>query len=155
MKTQNVSIVSIHPDSAQPLALDLKDVLLALKPCWPLWIWCVRYVDWLGEGSEAFSRDVEEAGSAGLWLTSQELYCHASGIYQTIEGEFIAFPCEVDPSAITANELNLRTFPTSRVELAIVAVDGRFFDVYAKDPEQLAALRRLGDVRDEDPSLYF
>jgi hypothetical protein len=155
MKTQNVSIVSIHPDPARPLALDLKDLLIALKPDWNQWIWCVRNLDWLGADSELVCRDVEAAGPAGLWLTSEELYSHASGVYQTIEGDFLAFPREVDPIAVNGAELDLGAFPVSRAELAIVAVDGSFFDAYAKDSEVLAVLRQFGSVRDENPSLYF
>jgi hypothetical protein len=155
MKTQNVSIVSIHPDPAQPLAFDIKDVLDAFGPCLERWVWCVRNLDWLGEDSEALCQQVEAAGSAGLWMTSQELLSHARKVYQTIEGEFLAFPREVDPKTVTAQELNLRCFPASRAELAIVAVDGGFFEVYAKDPDVLSRLRLFGDVRDEDPSEYF
>jgi hypothetical protein len=155
MKTQNISIVSIHPDPAQPLALDIKHILEAFGPYLDRWVWCVRNLDWLGDDAEALCQRVETAGSAGLWMTSQELLGHARNVYQTIEGELLAFPYETDPKTVTARELNLRCFPASRAELAIVAVDGGFFEAYAKDPDAMSRLRRFGDVRDEDPTKYF
>ena len=149
MITQNVSIVSIHPDPVQPLELDIKHILSALGPAMQGWIWCVRNLEWLGENAEAFNRRVDAAGAAGLWVPAQELLDAARGVYQTIEGEFQAFPHEVDP------EETLALFPASQAELAIVAVDGGFFEVYAKDPEVLARLRNFKDVRNEDPRVYF
>jgi hypothetical protein len=155
MRTQDIAIVSIHPDPAQPLALDLKEVLGALKPYCERWIWCVRNLDWLGENSEAVCQRVEAAGLGGLWMSSQDLLGHARGIYQTIEGEFLAFPREIDLGTVSADEVNLGAFPESRAELAIVAVDGGYFEVYAKDPKLLTALKQFKDVRDENPGAYF
>jgi hypothetical protein len=155
MKTQDITILSIHPDATQPLAFDLKELLAALKPYCERWIWCVRNLDWLGENSEAVCQQVEAAGLAGLWMSSQDLLGHARGIYQTIEGEFLAFPREVDPRTVNADEVNLGAFPASRAELVIVAVDGGFFEVYAKDPKLLTPLRQFKDVREEDPGAYF
>jgi hypothetical protein len=155
MKTQTISVVSIHPDPARPLAFDVKDILATLGPYLPRWIWCVRNLDWLGEGGEIVCRNVETAGAAGLWMTSQELLAQAHKVYQTLEGEFLAFPRDVDPKEITAEELNLRAFPASRAELALVAVDGGLFDVYAKDSDLPASLKGFRDVRQENPEAYF
>lgn len=155
MQTQNVSIVSVHPDPAQPLAFDLKDLLAALTPYLGRWIWCLRNLDWLGQDGEVLCKKVEAAGPAGFWIPSQDLLKQAGKIYQTIEGEFLAFPSGVDVRTIDAAELSLRSFPWNRAEIAIVAVDGGFFEVFAKDPVRLTALRCFKDVRDEDPSGYF
>jgi hypothetical protein len=155
VKTQDVAVISIHPDPGQPLGLDLKEILAALEPHLQRWIWCVRNLDWLGNESEPVCRRVESAGPRGLWMTSKELLSCASGIHQTVEGDFLAFPRELQAKAVKDDELNLRAFPSSRAELAIVAVDGGFFEVYAKEPELLTRLRHFQHVRDENPSLYF
>ncbi len=155
MPTQNITVVSIHPDRAGPLALDLKDLLSALGPHLGEWNWCVRNLDWLGEGGEAFCRRVQAEGPAGLWIPSEELVRHAAKIYQTIEGEFLAFPQEVDPKTVQEEELNLRAFPASRADLALQAVDGCFFEIFTKDPEVLNALKKFKDLREENPTNYF
>jgi hypothetical protein len=155
METQDIAIVSIHPDPARPLAWDFKDILESLRPYWDRWVWCVRNLDWLGENCELVCQRVEAAGCAGVWMSSQELYEHARNIYQTLEGEFLAFPQELPPSQVTSEDLDLRSFPTSRAELAIVAVDGAFFEVCAKDHALLGPLRKFRDIRNEDPSTYF
>jgi Protein of unknown function (DUF2691) len=154
MKTQNIAVVSIHPDSSLPLGIDVKDILTALVPFLPQWTWCVRNLDWLGENADAACQAVEAAPN-GLWMSSQELLAHASKIYQTIDGEFVAFPRNVEPKDVNPPELRLAAFPESRAELAIVAVDGSYFEVYAKDPDIAASLRGLGNVRDENPDQYF
>lgn len=155
MQTQNVSIISIHADPAQPLAIDLKDLLCVLGPHLEEWIWCVRYLDWLGQDSEAICRQVEAAGPSGLWLSSQELMTHAREVYQTIEGQFLAFPRAIDRSTVEAHELDFGEFPSSRADLAIVAIDGCFFEVFAKDSELLSSYGRFKGVRVENPSAYF
>jgi hypothetical protein len=155
MKTQNVSIVSIHPDPARPLELDLQHILAALAPHSSRWKWCIRNLDWLGEKAEAVCRRVEAAGPAGVWMNSEELLNEARQVYQTIEGEFLAFPSDVDPEEISIHDEALNAFPGSQAELAIAAVDGGFFEVYAKDADVLASVRKFKDVRDEDPSRYF
>jgi hypothetical protein len=154
MKTQNVSIVSIHPDPTVPLGFDVKDILAALATRLPQWIWCVRNLDWLGENADAVCQMVEAAPN-GLWMTSQELLAHAGRIYQTVEGEFLAFPHNVEPKKVDCQEMSLAAFPESRAELAIVAVDGSFFEVYAKDAGDAAALQAFKNVREENPAEYF
>lgn len=155
MPTRNIAIVSVHPDPAQPLACDLKDLLAALGAYLEEWVWCVRNLDWLGPNSEAFCKEVEAAGPEGLWISSRELLSQAAKVYQTIEGEFLAFPREIDPRTVAISERNLESFPRNRAELAIAAVDGGFFEVFAKDPILLTALKGCKDVREEDPSVYF
>lgn len=155
MKTENVSIVSIRPDPSRPLGLDVKDILTALHAQMPHWRWCVRNLDWLGENADTLCRIVEQAGPGGHWMDSQDLQDQACRVYQTIEGEFLAFPLDVEPSAVTHAEMQLSAFPESRAELAIVAVDGGFFEVYTKDADIVALLRQFRDVRDEDAKMYF
>jgi hypothetical protein len=157
MKTQKVTIISIRPEPDEPAVVDVKDILTALKLYWDRWQWCVRNLDWLGNdnNAEAFCRDVEAAGPTGLWIAGPDLLRHACDAYQTVEGEFLAFPREIDPKEVDCDQLSLRAFPTSRAELAIVVVDGFFFEIYAKDPEALVPIRRLKNVRDENPAAYF
>jgi hypothetical protein len=112
-------------------------------------------LDWLGRDAEETCRRVEAAGPSGYWLASDELVRRARTVYQTIEGEFLAFPADVDRRTAGAADLNLRLFPNSRAEAAIVAVDGTAFDVFAKEPDVLAAVKQLPGVRDEDPGMYF
>jgi hypothetical protein len=155
MHTQQISVVSVHPDPAEPLAVDLKDLLAAFAPHLDQWIWCVRNLDWLGQDAEKLCGEVEAAGPAGLWISSQDLRQQAGGVHQTIEGEFLAFPRGIDPGTVDAAELNLATFSWNRAELGIVAVDGGFFDVLVKDPALLRCLKGFRDVRAEDPGNYF
>ncbi len=119
------------------------------------WIWCVRNLDWLGKDGEAICQKIAAAGSKGLWMSAAELLGYSEGVYQTIEGEFWAFPRHINPLEVTADDLNLRAFSSSRAELAIIAVDGGFFEVYAKDSDFLSPLRGFQDVRDENPNDYI
>ncbi len=155
MKTQNVSIVSVHPDPAQPLGLDIKDILTALAPEMARWIWCVRNLDWLGNDADALCLMVENAGPQGYWVSFEELFGYARNVYQTIEGQFLAFPNGVDPKSVPLEQLRISAFADSPAELAIVAVDGGFFEVYAKDAGILGLLRQLKNVREEDAKMYF
>jgi hypothetical protein len=156
MKTQELAVIAIHPDPSNPLGLDLRDILSALGGKLEGWTWCVRDLDWLGEGGEPFCRSVEEAGPHGLWLDSDELVRAVRGIYQTIEGRFLAFRRSTRRQDLAAADLDLSAFPSSRSVLAIVAVDGSFFDVYSKDPEATRLLRdNFPGARDECPERYF
>src|SRR5438094_229702 len=133
MQTQELSVISIHPDPARPLDLDLKHILSGLGERLESWVWCITDLDWLGEDGEMLCRAVEAAGPGGLWLDSQELIQHVQGIYQTIEGSFLAFPTSLDRRIIDESDRDLASFPLSKAEFAIVAVDGCYFDVYSKD----------------------
>jgi hypothetical protein len=155
MKTQNISIVSVHPDPANALSLDIKDILTALAPELPRWTWCVRNLDWLGKDADALCLRAENAGPQGYWISSEELLGYARNVYQTIEGQFLAFPKDVGPMNVPLEQLQISAFADSAAELGIVAVDGGFFDVYAKDAANLSLLRQLGDVREEDTKMYF
>lgn len=156
MTTNPVSVVSLHPDPARPLDLDLKHILSALGPFISEWTWCVMSLDWLGDqSSEDLCRAVERAGQAGLWMSAQGLVDSANKVYQTMEGEFLAFPERIDPGTLSSDDLNLRCFPSNRADLAIVAIDGQFFEVYTKNSKWLTSLLDMRGVRREDPSLYF
>jgi hypothetical protein len=57
---------------------------------------------------------------------------------------------------VTVEDVNLGLFPTSKAELAIVAVDSSFFEIYAKDPQLVTALQHhFKEVRLQDPASYF
>jgi hypothetical protein len=155
MQKQYPYVLSIHPDPEQPLAIDLKNLLQVLGPRLPGWVWCIRYLEWLGDADEGFDQAVEAAGSSGVWLSSADLMRHAKQVYQTIEGQFLAFPKNTDRGQLDDQDLNLLDFPFNKMELAIVAIDGCFFEVYAKDPSLVNLLSCFKDVREEDPTHYF
>ena len=156
MPIQNVAVISIRRDAGRPLGLDVKDILAALGPRLDGWLWCVKGLDWLGgDAAEALCRKVDAARPGGVWLASAELRRFAQDVYQTIDGEFYAFPRATDIRAVDPHELHPAAFPSSAAELAILAVDGSYFDVLAKDPQNQEPLRHLPGARDEDPGKYF
>jgi hypothetical protein len=155
MQTRELGVISIRPDPSQPLGMDLKHILAVLEGKLGSWVWCVKNLDWLGNQAEAFCDAVEAAGPQGLWIDSHDLVARASGVYQTIEGEFFAFPRSIDRQAVQPTDLDLSSFPTSRALAVIVAVDGCYFDVYSKDPEVTALLETLPNARSESPDHYF
>jgi hypothetical protein len=156
MHRERVQVLSIHDHKESVLAFDLKDVLKALNGRFAECVWCITVLDCFGsEICEEACRAVENS-DGGIWMSWHELQLLAAQSIQTIEGEFLAFRREIGRASITERDLNLGEFPTSKAELAILAVDSSFFEVYAKDPEVLVALRRsFQDVRLEDPSPYF
>ena len=155
MQIRELGVISIHPDPSQPLGMDLKHILHAFDGKLENWIWCMKNLDWLGNGAEAFFEAVEAAGPRGLWIDSHDLVAVVSGIYQTIEGEFFAFPRSIDRQEVGATDLDLSSFPASKAVIAIVAVDGCYFEVYSKDPEVTSLLEKLPNARSESPDRYF
>lgn len=155
MQARTICVFTIRPDPSRPLAMDLKHILAALDGAPAAWVWCVRGVDVLGEGAEAFCEAVEAAGPGGLWVESDDLLSIAAGIYQTIEGTFLAFPEGTEPGMIPASDLDLASFPTSPAVLAIVAVDGSWFDVYVKDPDLATRIEALPGTTADDPRRFF
>jgi hypothetical protein len=156
MRLQEVSVVSLHPDPSDPLGLDLKHILSAFEPKLADWAWCVKNLDWLGENGESLCEAVETAGPEGFWIDSQDLVKEVGGIYQTIEGEFMAFPRSIDRRDLESLDLDLSSFPASRAVVGVVAVDGCYFDVYSKDSEALKMLHaKFPDAKNENPDLYF
>jgi hypothetical protein len=155
MQIRELDVISIHPDPSQPLGMDLKHILSALEGKLGDWVWCVKNLDWLGNDGEAFCEAVETAGPEGLWIDSHDLVEKVKGIYQTIEGEFLAFPRSIERQDVRTIDLGLSSFPTSRALVAIVAVDGCYFDVYSKDPEVTSLLQKLPNARSERPENYF
>jgi hypothetical protein len=157
MQQTAVQVVSIHDQNHSLLAVDLKDVLQALGVAPERWKWCVTLLECTGgEFSQAVCDAVESAGGAGYWLSGQELSRLAEDIRQTLEGEWLAFPADVEPEHLSDEDLHLRCFPTNRVELAILVVDSSFVEVYTKDPALPAGLQKAFlDVRPQDPALYF
>jgi len=157
MPKSAVQVFSIHDHQESLLAFDLKDVLQALNGQFALAAWCITVLECVGgERCEEACQAVEKSEGAGVWLSWDELVKLANQIDQTIEGEFLAFPREIEKASVTGQDLDLGHFPTSKAELAILAVDSSYFEVYAKNPEVLAALRHcFRDVRLEDPSPFF
>ena len=153
---EELAVVSIHPDPSHPLGLDLKDILAVLGNRLNDWVWCVKNLDWLGEESESLCEAVEAAGPDGVWIDSRALLEAARGIYQTIEGRFLAFPRSIEKESLEASDYSLIAFPASPAALAIVAVDGGCFDVYSKDPETTQNLHdAFPIVGDENLEHYF
>ncbi len=156
MRTQELAVVSLQPDPSCPLGLDLKHILSALGGKLRDWVWCLKDLDWLGENGESLRDAVEAAGPGGLWIDSRDLLDIVAGIYQTIEGEFLAFPESIDRRDLGAPDLDLSSFPASRAVLAVVAVDGCSFDVYSKDPETTHLLQdTFPGARSENLDHYF
>jgi hypothetical protein len=156
MQKTAIQILSIHDRRDACLAFDLKDVLRALGRHLEQWIWCITELDCIGSRTEAVTQQVKAARGRGVWMHSAEMMKLAGDMDQTIDGEIIAFPKDIDRHSIEARELNVSAFPGSRAELAIRAVDSSFFEVYTKDPEIAHLLRRqFKDIHSEDPTRYF
>jgi hypothetical protein len=156
MQTQQLSVISIHPDADRPLDLDLRHILAAIGDRLETWVWCIRDLDWLGEDGETLCRAVEAAGPEGFWLNSADLLHRAQGIYQTLEGSFLAFSQSLDRRTMDAGDLDLTSFPSSKAEFAIEAVDGCYFDVYSKDAVVTRdLLERFPNARSEPTDRYF
>jgi hypothetical protein len=99
---------------------------------------------------------VEAAGPGGLWIDSEGLVKQSNGIYQTIEGKFMAFPKSIDRRELGPLDLSVSSFPASKAVVAVVAVDGCYFDVFSKDHETTNRLHeKFPDAMVEDPALYF
>jgi hypothetical protein len=150
-----IQVLSIHDMKDMQLAVDLKDILRVLTGCLTRWTWCITSLDCQGGQCDAVCRAVESA-SPGLWMSSEDLVKFARSVHQVIEGTFIAFPNNIDTESIESSDLDLGEFPLHRAELAVVVVDGSWFDVFTKDPEIADLLRRsFDDVRDENPGNFF
>jgi hypothetical protein len=140
---------------------DLQDVLGALRLYLDRWVWCITELDATSLPSTAQAvddaiRQVADAGRLGFWLTSQKLTTLAAQIFQTIDGTFIAFPAGTAGTPRDEAMVHLAAFPDGDAELAIQVVDSSVLEVYAKDREIPAVLRRhFQDVREEDPHAYF
>jgi hypothetical protein len=156
MISSTVTIISLRPAVDRPLELDLKHILHALRPFLSEWVWCIQKVDWLGDdSSEDVCQKVAGMGANGLWISSDALLESVNKVYQTIEGDFLAFPIATDPRVLPLKEIELKYFPTSSAVLAIVAIDGSFFEVYTKDAKHIEALQVFEGIQYENPNLYF
>jgi hypothetical protein len=150
-----VQVLTIHDHIDSRLAFELKDVLRALDNYVDRWSWCITELDCFGGESEAVCQAVEATHGSGIWLSSTELRKLAAGIAQTIDGQFIAYPKEIDRRTVDPGAA-WGEFPASRAELFIHAVDSTFFEIFVKDPEIAVRLQQtFKDVRVEDPEVYF
>lgn len=153
MSIREPPVLLLHPDPCNPLGLDLKHILSTIGPKLADWVWLIKDLDCLGENGEPFCQAVEAASPEGFQIDSQDLVKAADGIYQTIEGEFLAFPRSAVRQGLVPLDLSLSSFSASQ---AVVAVDECYFDVYPKDAEVTDRLHeRSPDVRIENPGLYF
>jgi hypothetical protein len=142
--------------SRNALSFDLKDILRALGAESEFWQW------WIAPTLEEFGPDpslveldraLQQSRPQGLWLSGKQLVALAQGIDQTIDGEFQAFPPEIDPSTISLDELH-GPFSASSAVLVIRAVDGDRFDVGYKRLEDRDRLRAaFTSVRNGDGQL--
>ncbi len=157
MPTPTVAVLSLRPlDPTRPDAPDLRDILQALGPRLGDWGWCVKHLDWLGDAAaDEFSQRVEAARPGGVWLPSEMLQQYARNVWQTIDGDFYAFPQTVDPGSVNTRNLDAMSFATLPWELAIRAVDGTWFDILAKDPDDLSRVRHLAGARVEDVTDHY
>jgi hypothetical protein len=158
MPESELYIVSIHDEEAERpvLAIDLQHIVAALAPFCQEWIFCVVDLDAVGPGASGLCAEVDAAGGHGVWLSSVELGARVAGLEQTIDGTVLAFPKDTDVPAVSLTELELNRFPSSRAVAAIVAVDGSYFEVYAKQSRVAELLRcTFRDVRQHDPADYF
>lgn len=151
MQDEQVRIVSIHDRVGLALAFDLKDILHPLSPKIDKFRWWVNIVDCVP--AESCQKVAHEQGT---WLSSKELTSCVSAIDQTIDAVLLGFPADVDPREVSCEELELGSFPHSRAELAIVAVDSSFFEVYCKRSDIIGLLKkRFKDVREERAESHF
>jgi formylmethanofuran dehydrogenase subunit E len=139
-------IVSIHDrHPAGYLAFDVIDIIDAILPKVSSYYWIALDVDWIG-GS------IRE----GETMTTFELKLCLANVVQIIDGIFLGYNTlcpELDRGKAAKDYAH---FPDSDADIAIVAVDGSFFEVYTKDAEIIRLLRdRFVDVREEDVSNYF
>jgi hypothetical protein len=156
MISSTITIMSLRPAIDGPLEFDLKHILHALRPFLSEWVWCIQKVDWLGDDiSEDVCQKVAGTGANGLWISSDALLEIVNKVYQTIEGVFLAFPIATDPGTLPLKDIELKYFPTSPASLAIVAIDGSFFEVYTKDAKHIGALQIFEGIQYENPNLYF
>ncbi len=156
MTNQNpITIVSIATDqSGQPLP-DLNSIVSTLGSGVNQFNWLLHRLDALGPNAESLCGRVELAGDDGLWLSTEQLFEETAGITQTIEGELLGFPNSIDRSSIGYDERFWLRLPTSRAQLAIVAIDGMEFDILSKDNRLISNLRNKWHVTDQSITDYF
>ena len=156
MKSQELAVTSLRPDPADPLGLDLKHILSVLAGKLEGWSWWVRGLDWLGDPGDVFRGSATLVGAGWFYVNSKELVAAADRIYQTVEGDFLAYPRTDHPTELWPEGPSLLDFPRSRAVVAIIAVDGCYFDVYSKDPEVTRLLHeKFNTAREEHVDHYF
>jgi hypothetical protein len=149
-------ILSIHDrDELGALAFDLKEVLALLPPVAKDWRWCIRRLEATGEEAEELDRRRREAGG-WLWLGFSELTEVAASLDQTLDAMLMAYPSDFAHADASAVDLSLRNFPGNAMQMAITAVDGGRFVLFAKDRELLEPLHEhFRDARWEEARTQF
>lgn len=153
-----VYVLSIHDEeSDRPvLAVDLKHILAALRTVAGDWMFWINGLDATGTGAELLRSRIAAASGRGIWLSLDELQACADAIEQTIEGVVLAFPKDTAPTTVSAEDLEVSSFPRSRAVCAIIAVDSSYFEVYAKDGAVVEHIRStFHSVVEHDPIDYF
>jgi hypothetical protein len=127
--------VTIHDIADRALAFDLIDILRLAGPDAESSSWRCRNVECAGELAEELHR-ISDAGSV---LTGPEMLRLASGVSQTMDGDFMAYrPGEKAPW------------------LVIRAIDSSEYVVITEDDRLLARVReRFRDVRDSPDDAAF
>lgn len=151
-------VLSIHDEEQDRpvLAVDLKHILAALRTLAGDWRFWVNGLDATGTGAERLRSRMTAASGQGAWLSPDELQGCADSIDQTIEGVVLAFPKHTAPTTLSAEDLEVSSFPRSRAVCAIVAVDSSYFEIYAKDSAVAERIRNtFHSVVEHNPLDYF
>jgi hypothetical protein len=152
-----VWVVSIHDAATQGyLSVDVKDILGCLGSSIEDYSWVITELDCTGEEAQSLCDAVESRRGRGLVLSADELLAAAQKFKQTIDAKILGIP----KRAYSQQELDLISdlwsFPQTQAQLAILAVDSSFFEVFTKDYNQVRLLRKcFKDVREEDSQNYF
>ncbi len=77
-------------------------------------------------------------------------------VTQTIEGTFVGYTSEREATEFLQTAWSLSQFKTSPAEIAFVAVDGSWFDVYLRNRVYLDRLvQRVANVHWQDPAEFL
>ena len=153
-----VYVLSIHDEEPDRpvLAVDLRHILAALHPLAGDWRFWVGGLDATGTGAERLRAQIAAASGQGAWLGPDELQACADAINQTIDGVILAFPKGTTPEALSAEDVEVSSFPSSRAVCAIIAIDSSYFEVYAKDRAVAERVRSAcRQVVEHSPLDYF
>ena len=151
-------VLSIHDEEPDRpvLAVDLKHILAALRTLAGDWRFWVNGLDAMGAGAALLRSRIAAASGQCVWLSLDELQACADAIDQTIEGVVLAFPKNSSPTTVSAEYLEVSSFPRSRAVCAIIAVDSSYFEVYAKDSAVAERIRNtFHSVVEHNPLDFF
>ena len=141
-----IRIVSVHDvDPVGILAFDLRQILEALEES-------VRGYSWVAEWFDSTG----ECISTGIVLSFDQLIHHARRVGQTIDCTIFGCPSDDLTAADLESITEILDFPKTKARVVILAVDGCYFELIAKDMPIIDQIRQaFRDVRDRDTSGYF